>query len=265
LKKLRGRWIRNQVLKKIINPVHLYRILKLSRNNTKQGRSFNDAQLKFYAQILQGGYLHYGYFDDPKIDPETISLRIFYDAQQRYAEKLIEHLPAEEGPVLDVGCGLGSLMYMLKKNGYQVSGLTPDRFQIEYIRKSFPDFHLIHSKFENIEYNSYKDQFKTVINSESLQYIKLDKDIKVLETILQPGGQWIISDYFRIREAHEKSGHQWENFIEFLNRNNFKITYQEDITNNIRPTLGFLHMWGSRFGLSLYEFLTGKIEQRTLL
>jgi hypothetical protein len=50
--------------------------------------------------------------------------------------------------------------------------------------------------------------------------------------------------------------------LEFLNKNNYKISYQEDITENIRPTLGFLHMWGSRFGLSFYEFLTGKIEQK---
>jgi len=262
LKKLRGKWVRNQILKKLFNPVHLFRIIRLSQTKKKRGRSHNDAQLKFYGQVLQGGFLHYAYFDNPKTDPESISLKDFYNAQRRYVEKLIELIPVNEGPILDVGCGLGGLMQMLREGGYEVTGLTPDRFQIEFIRKSFPDYTLIHSKFENFEYNTYKDQFNTVINSESLQYIKLDKGLPVLDTILKPNGRWIISDYFRTGQAHEKSGHQWDQFVELMDRNNLKITYQEDITENIRPTLAFLHLWGSRFGLSLYEFLTGKIEQK---
>lgn len=262
MKKLRGKRIRNQILRKLLYPKHIYHIIRLSRQERQKGRSADDAQLKFYARILKDGYLHYGFFDNPERDPETISLRDFYRAQQDYAEKLTESLSAEDSPVLDVGCGLGGLMHLLDQRGYEVTGLTPDRFQVAFIREKYPDYKLIHSKFERMDPEAYKNHFGTVINSESLQYIKLDKAIPLVKTILKPGGKWLISDYFRLREAHEKSGHKWEDFKEILALHHFKITGELDITNNIKPTLAFLHMWGTRFGLSLYEFLTGKLARK---
>ena len=32
------------------------------------------------------------------------------------------------------------------------------------------------------------------------------------------------------------------------------MTYQRDVTDHIRPTLAFIHMWATRFGLPLMEF-----------
>jgi cyclopropane fatty-acyl-phospholipid synthase-like methyltransferase len=163
--------------------------------------------------------------------------------------------------VLDVGCGLGGLMHLLTQKGHKVGGLTPDRFQVAYISDTYK-YELIQSKFEKLDAAAHRSAFGTVINSESLQYIKLDRGLEILDTILMPGGRWIISDYFRTRDAHEKSGHFWDVFQEKLAEWNMKITFEQDISKHIRPTLAYFHMWGTRFGMPLYEFLTEKINRK---
>lgn len=262
MKKLRAKQIRNHILRKLINPKHVFKMVRMSRKRTKQSRASNDAQLKLYAKVLQGGFLHYGYFQDTSVSPESISLQDFFNAQKRYAEHLLKHLTSSQHPVLDVGCGLGGLMHMMKNQGHHVIGLTPDRYQIEYINKTYPDYKLIHGKMERIDVEAYQEHFGTVINAESFQYIKLQKGLQIINSILKPGGRWIISDYFRINKAHEKSGHMWEDFLQEIQKYDMRITNEQDITENIRPTLDFFHMWGNRFGLPLYEFLTEKLERK---
>ena len=68
--------ILSPLLKKLLNPIAVYRIIKLQRNRKKVERVRDDAQLKLYSQILKGDFLHYGYFDDPTIKPEDISLTV---------------------------------------------------------------------------------------------------------------------------------------------------------------------------------------------
>ena len=71
--------ILSPLLKKILNPVEVYRIAKLQRNRKNIARVRDDAQLKLYSQILKGDFLHYGYFDNPEIKPEDISLNQIYE------------------------------------------------------------------------------------------------------------------------------------------------------------------------------------------
>lgn len=98
------------LFKKLLNPVDVYRIVKLSANRKKVERVRDDAQLKLYSQILEGDFLHYGYFDNPEIKPEDISLNQIYKAQLRYAQLLLEKLDPNANQVLDIGCGMGGLL-----------------------------------------------------------------------------------------------------------------------------------------------------------
>jgi len=90
----------------------------------------------------------------------------------------------------------------------------------------------------------------------------MEKAIKNVLAILKPGGRWIVVDYFRTGESKEKSGHYWETFIEKLGMNNLNIVYSQDITENIKPTLAFIHMWGNEIGKPIFEFLVGKLEKK---
>ena len=250
------------VLKRTLNPVHVFRAGSLQWHRKANRRLFDDNRLKMYATILPGDFLHYGYFDDVTRRPEHISLIEFGDAQTRYAELLIDLIGPPAGPVLDVGCGMGGLARLLKQAGYDTTALTPDRHQVAYIAKSQPDVAVIKSKFEALPPVEHAKRFTSVITAESLQYLKLDKSLVLLDEILRPGGSWIACDYFLTHSTADRTCHHFGTFVEKLSASGWKITYQRDITANILPTLAFIHMLATRFGLSLMDFVTQRLRRK---
>jgi len=262
LKKIKARWVAQNVLGRGLHPKHFLRYLKLSKKKQSNDRHEFDAQLKLYAQILPGDFLHYGYFDQPDVPPERISLHDIQQAQLRYAHLILRQLENRDNEVLDVGCGTGGLINLLIQNGFKVTGLTPDRFQIQYISEKYPPAQLIRAKFQNIDIDSYRKHFGTIINSESLQYIALDKAIAIVKQILKTDGRWIVADYFRTGQSMEKSGHLWDEFHTKIKAAGFNIFHEQEITQNIYPTLAYVHMWGEKLGLPLLEYLVGKFKQK---
>ena len=57
--------------------------------------------------------LHYGYFPDPTIKPEEISIKNIEDAQVLYSQKIINQIKHTKDAILDVGCGMGGLAKIL--------------------------------------------------------------------------------------------------------------------------------------------------------
>jgi SAM-dependent methyltransferase len=261
--KLRAGAIARSIAGRVFHPAHLTRAIKLQRGRRGNKRSFEDAQLALLAQILPGGYLHYGYFDDPTVVPEEMSLRDIQRAQERYAELLVELAQDTSAPVLDVGCGMGGMSKLLLTRGFSPTALTPDRLQAEHIRRTYPEIPLIQSKFEDLpDQETHAGRYGTVFTSESLQYLKLDRALPLMEKILKPGGRWIACDYFRTGEAREKSGHRWDAFTALLDARGWEIDYQRDITPHILPTLRFIHMWATRFGLPMMQFGLLKLQNK---
>ncbi len=151
---------------------------------------------------------------------------------------------------------------MLIEKGIPTTGITPDRVQANYISNKYPQAKLIRAKFQKMPVAEHKHFFSTVIHSESLQYMGLDKAIENVLTILKPGGRWIVVDYFRLDEAQEESGHRWNNFLRKLENNNLEVVYKKDITANIRPTLDFIYMWGHEIGKPIFNFIKAKLERK---
>ncbi|HQU71593.1 MAG: methyltransferase domain-containing protein [Calditrichaeota bacterium] len=250
------------ILIKLIHPGHLWRMYQLSRQKKARSTTRANTQLKLYARILPGDFLHYGFFDNPEIAPEEMSIRDIQNAQVRYAELLIEQIADRDAPVMDAGCGQGGLLRLLSEKGLSAVGLTPDIYQIEYIRETYPAIPLLHAKFEETPLDEYDNFFGTVIHSESLQYIALDEALKVVEQILKPGGRWIVCDYFRTGKAAEKSGIKQEVFLQAVREAGFKIVAERDITPNVLPTLSFVHMWGHKIGVPVLDFALDKLEAK---
>lgn len=262
MKKIKAKWVVNQVLKKLLHPRRFFHFLGLLKKRNYRGRAYDDAQLTLYSKILPSGFLHYGYFEDPKTAPEKISFHDIEQAQLLYAEFFFAHIADKDSPVLDCGCGMGGLIELLLQREFAPVALTPDRAQIQHIRRKFPNVSVIEGKFEDMPAENYRDFFGTVITSESLQYLKLAKALPVMEKILKPAGRWIACDYFRIDEASEKSGHKWEEFTLILRDNGWKIVDQQDITQNVLPTLAYLDMLGSRLAVPLFTFIIDKLEKK---
>ena len=204
--------------------------------------------------------LHYGYFEDPEIATDSISIKSVEDAQIKYAQNIVDLIKDKEGNVLDVGCGMGGLSAILSAQNFKVEALTPNKNQIRHIQNKYKSIPVHNCKFEGIEEIR---KYSTVINSESFQYIDLEKGLAKINAITLPNAQWIITDYFRLHDnGINKSSHLLTDFIEAIGNSNWKIVYEKDITPNILPMLRFLRLYVDRFIFPLKNFAFEKFRYK---
>ncbi|MEK7781214.1 MAG: methyltransferase domain-containing protein [Verrucomicrobiota bacterium] len=260
--KVTAGFVVKSIARRLFLPRHWSPLLRRLRQPKVRGKAADDAQLKLYGQVLPGGFLNYGYSDNPATPPEKMCIADIENAQLRYAERLADLIVDRENRVLDSGCGMGGLTGLLLRRGFQPTALTPNRTQIRRVRTDYPEVPVIEGKLENIPLPEFRHAFGTVITSESFQYVNLAQGLVVLEQILRPGGRWILCDYFRTGPARHNSGHQWHDFTAALQKNGWRITSMQDITANVLPTIAYVHMWASRFGLPVVQFATERLERK---
>lgn len=242
------------------NPIEWFRAYKFHKANAKFDKSQYDLELFLYSKILKNNMLHYGYFEDPDIKPEDISLKMVEDAQENYANNIINQIKDDQNPVLDVGCGMGGLAQMMHDKGLTVEVLTPNKNQIEFINHNQPYLTSHNCRFEDY---SGEGQFGTIINSESLQYIPLNQAFALVDKLLLPSGRWIIVDYFRTNDnGINKSSHLLEDFLKHVEGHNWNIVYEQDITANALPTLKFANMYLERFLNPVKHFAYEKLRYK---
>ncbi len=214
-------------------------------------------ELRLYAEMLSNDMLHYGYFEDVDIKPEKLSFDDVENAQIRYAEKLISHMHDKSLPVLDIGCGIGGIANLIHKHGFQVEVLTPNIGQITYVRKKYPELPSYNFTFE--DFRSEK-KYGTLLNAESFQYLDMNKAFEKAGEIIAPGGRWIISDYFSIQPSTDmKHQKKFEEFEKMAGEYGWNISYQEDITYHVLPTLRFVDMYVTRIVNPLLLYLEDKL------
>jgi MPBQ/MSBQ methyltransferase len=239
-----------------LNPVHLFKAASLHWQARSQHDDLVDAHLALFNKILPSDFLHYGYFDELECKPEDMKLSDIQRAQVRYAELLLDLIDNKTDPVLDVGCGMGGLSRMLRARGLSPTALTPDRLQAIHLAGTQPEVPLLQCKLEAMPVAQHKARFGTVLTSESLQYLKLDGTLPVIEAILKPGGRWIASDYFQRHPCDDDSCHNWEIFQELLPKHGWRITQERDISKNVVPMLSYINMWVERVLEPLMELTT---------
>lgn len=261
-RKLTTRALAHGFFRRALNPRHLYRAFRLHRQRKGHRRAFDDAQLALYARLFPAGFLHYGYFEDPDVRPEALSLSDIEAAQARYAQLQIELAGDPRLPVLDIGCGMGGLTRMLVEHGFSPTALTPDRTQAAHFKATLPDIPVIRTKFEDLPTEPHRQKYGTLFTAESLQYLKLDRALPRLGEILHPGGRWIACDFFRISPDDHQAGHPWGDFRERLAGSGWQVTYQRDLTPHVLPTLRYIHMWASHFGIPLMEYGFKRLERK---
>ena len=265
MRKLKANAVAKSIARRLVHPRHLFHAATLQRKRKQSKRAHEDAELALYAQILPTGFLHFGYFDDPDRCPMQISIAEVHQAQRRYAELLLEHAHDRSGPALDVGCGMGGLCAMLKERGFSPVALTPNRTQAKHIRQTQPDVPLLECKFEDLpNVENHIALYPTVFTSESLQYLKLDRALPLMEKILKPGGTWIACDFFRTRagQGGGRGGHDWDVFCRALAERGWRIDFERDITPHIVPTLRYITMWARQFGQPAMEFALCKLRSK---
>ena len=260
--RLRGSWIVLQILGRALLPHHFVRWVRRRRQHRRVPTVHADAQLRLYNRMLPGDFLHYGYFDDPDTSPEKISFDALHRAQLRYAEQITDLIEDPGAPILDVGSGMGGMLGLLDAAGHDVTGLTPDRFQVAYIGRTYPGVPILECRFEDMAARDCRGRFGTVIHAESIQYMNPRKVLPMVHEILAPGGTWIVADYFRIASRGERSGWQLADFRRRLAEAGFRTASERDITANVLPTLGFAHLLATRLGLPALDFAHDKLRAK---
>lgn len=222
-----------------------------------------NAQLQLYSRMLPGDFLHYGYFDDPDTPAEEISFADLQRAQLRYAQKLIERIGPPGAPVLDAGSGMGGMLGLLRSAGHDVTGLTPDRIQVDHIRRAYPDVPVLRCRFEDTPMDRFKGYFGTVVHAESVQYMEPEGVFIVLDKILSHSGTWLVADYFRVGDAQaNRSGWRLDSFRNRVRAHGFEITDEADVTDHVLPTLAFAGLLADRIALPALDFAHDKLRAK---
>ncbi len=240
------------IVKRLVNvPALLEHVAK-----TRQARVDGsvDPELDLYTEIFRNDFLHAGYFNPIPADPERVSFHSLKEAMRAYAELLVARVSPGQR-VLDLGCGTGGLLAMLKAAGAVPTGLTPNPGHAAHIRASQPGVEVIVSGFESLDMAKYRQAFDVVICSESFHNVPLEVGVKNVKAILKPGGRWVIIDYYRTRiPAYNRSGHPMQAFRDAVAKNGFSLAEEIDVTDNTTPSLAFFHAWSSRIALPMVDF-----------
>ncbi len=217
-----------------------------------------EIELGLYANMFQNDFLHAGYFHKIPADPEEISLKMLKEAMHAYARLVCERtLPGQR--VLDLGCGTGGLLGLLRDLGAHPTGLTPSREHAEYIARHYPGIPVIQCTFEQFDTSACRQAFNVVVSAESFHNVNLEAGLRRMREVLKPNGKWIVVDYYRLHEqTYNRSGHLLTTFLEALSRHNYQIVEEMDITANTLPTLAFAHCLAQRFGVPLIEFTAAR-------
>ena len=110
----------------------------------------------------------------------------------------------------------------------------------------------------------YSRYFGTIINSESMQYINLERGKPVYESVLKPGGRWIIADHFKKEKKPVlRGGHNWEQFEKKITERGFRIISSEDITRNILPIIKYMNMIVKNHLYPLVDYLSAGSEGKS--
>jgi SAM-dependent methyltransferase len=251
----------SSILARLLNLPAMLRYLRTHRADKSVWDPADDLELALYGTIFGNNFLHYGYFADPAIDPDTIAFADLKQAMDDYATLLVQRVAAGER-VLDVGCGMGGLLARLDQAGARPTGVTPNRAHAAHIKRTWPHIPLIEGTFEAVTTAPGDARFDAVINSESFQYIDLDAGMRNVRALLKPaaeGGRWLNIDYFRlVPGAKNKSGHLLADFEAACERHGFAVRERVDVTENVLPSLAYGRLLATRFALPLARFGSDK-------
>lgn len=188
------------------------------------------------ALFLEEGrvdYLHYGLSESRD--------ELAWQAQQRSTDLILSRLPSSPCRLLEVGIGLGTTFQKLEKLGYEITGITPDSYQIDVVRELIGEHaSLINTRFEDMKSGS--TPYDLILMQESAQYINTLDLFNQAYDLLANGGELFILDEVTLRASETGS----DNFtlLDYIlitaERCGFELIEKIDLSSKAMPTLDYL-------------------------
>jgi len=92
--------------------------------------------------------------------------------------------------VLEIGCGIGSVVFELGKQGYEVTGTDISSEAIAYGQKKYGDIHLEVQAAETLGYDD--DSFDVVLSFDLFEHVAAtDQHLSEVGRVLHPGGHYL--------------------------------------------------------------------------
>ena len=212
------------------------------------------AGLNLFHFFLGSRDLHYGLWQE---DLE-VCIQNLPQAQKRYSDFLLSHIPDGVKRVLDVGCGAGGVATELLARGYQVEGVSPSPLLSEAARQQAgADFKIHQGRFEDVSFED-DEKFDLVMFSESFQYIDLDTVLLDAQQRLRAGGYVLICDFFKTNEPGRSvigGGHPIDKFRAALQASGLELLEDKDITRETAPNLDIVDQMGRELLLPTFKLI----------
>jgi tocopherol O-methyltransferase len=142
---------------------------------------------------IWGVHIHHGYW---KNGTETKE-----EAQEQLIQELIVRAEIKDGcRVLDVGCGMGgSAIFLSETLGAHVTGITISPVQVEIgnslAQQCGADVRIVQMDAESL---AMEDRFDVVWSVEAISHMSNRKGcLQSIAQVLEPGGRFVIADWFR--------------------------------------------------------------------
>ena len=196
-----------------------------------------DIGLAFARHFYKTDYLHYGLWTDGlTVEPSNV-----FQAQENYANFLLEHFPERTTSVLDVGCGSGKFAEKILNEGYEVDCVSPSPNLTKHVKKLLGErSEIFECRFEELSTNK---KYDLILCSESFQYLLLEKAMEQTSILLNKNGHLLICDFFQ-RNVPGKSpisgGHKIERFLKYMQSQPFTQITDKDITKETSPSLDIM-------------------------
>ena len=92
--------------------------------------------------------------------------------------------------ILEIGCGIGTVVYELSEKGHDIAGIDISGEAIDYGRKKYSDIHLEVQAAETLPYED--ESFEVVLSFDLFEHIAaIDKHISEVRRVLRPGGYYL--------------------------------------------------------------------------
>ncbi|MEZ5818157.1 MAG: class I SAM-dependent methyltransferase [Hyphomicrobiaceae bacterium] len=203
-----------------------------------------DLELYFVTEVLKLRSLHYGLF--PAAPSRPITIDAIREAQARYTERLLTHVPEGVHTVLDVGAGIGDNARAFASRGYRVTAISPDKNHQKYFdAEPNPAITFHRSKYEHLDLD---ERFDLLLFSESINYFDRETGLRQSRRFVAPGGHMLVAAMFHRDDwMPYPDGFAIESlpFVDMARGHGFELDLAEDITEATAPTMEAVH-----YGLS---------------